>query len=177
MNENLTGKLYVSDTRLGNKLVHAELKIGSENSGKLVSKVRKEAKLLAEKLNIPYIINDGTPGIGCPVIASITGAHFVVIVTEPTVSGFHDMKRVQVLVEKFDIPWACIINKSDLNIEISAEIKQFLIDNKADLLAELPYDNVFTKAVTNGKTVVEYDKTGIIKLELINTWKKIKEII
>ena len=177
MNENLTGKLYISDTRLGNKLVHAELKIGSENSGKLVSQVRKEAKLLAEKLNIPYLINDGTPGIGCPVIASITGANFVVIVTEPTVSCIHDMERVQELVEKFEIPWACIINKSDLNKEMTDKIKKYLSNKNIELLAELPYDNIFTEAVTIGKTVVEYAPNSNIKTELIYTWKKIKEII
>lgn len=175
--ENLAGKFYISKTRLNNTLVHAKLNIAAENSGKLVSKVKKEAKLLAEKTKIPYIIIDGSPGIGCPVIASLTGADFSVIVTEPTVSGLHDMKRVYELIKRFGIKSGCIINKADLNKNITDEIKVFMQEKGIILLAELPYNNVFSRAIISGKTVVEYDTGNIIRKQISKSWEKIKEIV
>jgi MinD superfamily P-loop ATPase len=174
MKDNLTGEFYISKTRLNTFLVHAELRIGAENSGKLVSKVRKEAKQLATKLNVPFVIIDGTPGIGCPVTASITGADYVVIVTEPTVSGIHDLRRVYELVKRFGISAGCIINKADLNEEVAFQIKSFLKSNNIELITELPYDNVFTKAVTSGITVMENDSSQVIKSRLTESWAKIK---
>ncbi len=177
MNENLTGKLYVSETRLKNTLVHAELRIGAENTGKLVSKVRETAKQFAEINNIPYIIVDGSPGIGCPVIASITGADYIVMVTEPTVSGVHDLKRVHELIKKFGIKSGCIINKYDLNKKVAEELKEYLVAEDVDMLGELIYNEIFTKAVTAGKTVIEEDEKKIISPELLKTWKKIRKLV
>lgn len=177
MKDQLTGEFYVSKTRLKTILVHAELRIAAENSGKLVSKVRKEAKHLANKLNVPFVIIDGTPGIGCPVTASVTGADYVVIVTEPTVSGIHDLSRVYELVKRLGIRAGCIINKTDLNEEVSRQVKSFLKINNIELITELPYDNVFTKAVTSGITVMENNSGEIIKSRLTECWTKIKEII
>lgn len=174
MKDNNTGELYISQTRMKNTLVHAQLRIGAENSGKLVTKVRKEAKRIAEQANTHYLIIDGTPGIGCPVIASITGADYVIIVTEPTISGLHDMKRVIKLVKKMGIKSGCIINKEDLNKKVSNEIKGFLKKNNIELLAELPYDNVFTEAVTHGKTVVEFEKCHEIEDILNRCFERIK---
>ena len=176
MKDNLAGDFYISDTRMNNQLVHAALRIGAENSGKLVSKVRKEAKALAEKLSLPYVIIDGTPGIGCPVIASVTGVDYVVMVTEPTISGFHDLERVYELVKKFKIPAACIINKADLNKDVLLQTKVFLEKNNISLLAELPYDNIFTEAITVGKTVVEYNQENEIYKKIESAWNEIKSI-
>ena len=169
----LAGDFYISKTRIGNTLVHARLGIGADNSGKLVTKVKTETKKIAQKNNIPYIIIDGTPGIGCPVAASITGSDLVVIVTEPSQSGMHDMKRAFELVQKFDIKTACIINKADINQNISNEIKIYLKIKDIELLAELPYDEKFSEAITQGQTIVEYDK----KYHEIITdiWKKISK--
>lgn len=177
MNDNLTGKFYISNTCMNNKLVHAELGIAAENSGKLVSKVRQEAQTLAKKTATPYVIIDGSPGIGCPVIASITGADFVIIVTEPTISGFHDLCRVSELVKKFKIQAGCIINKSDLNIDVTEKIKEYIVEEEIELLAELPYDDAFTGAITSGVTVVEYAGDSAIKSTLINSWNKIKMLV
>jgi MinD superfamily P-loop ATPase len=176
MKDNLTGEFYISKTRLENTLVHAKLRIGAENSGKLVTKVRKEAKKIAEQTNTPFLIIDGTPGIGCPVIASITGADYVVIVTEPTVSGLHDMKRACKLVKDLGIKLGCIINKEDLNKQVSLEIKDFLKENNIELLTELPYDNVFTEAITQGNTVVECSLGSKIYDDLKKCWEKLKNI-
>ncbi len=169
----LSGKFFISKSRLGSFLVHARLKIAADNSGKLVTKVRDEAKRIAVEQDKNLILVDGPPGIGCPVVASLTGADYAVIVTEPTVSGKHDMNRVAELLEKMKIPAGVIINKADLNTEIRDEIKDMVKKSGMELISELPYDKIFTDAITQGKTVVEYDK-GIISKLLENSWEKIK---
>jgi len=173
MHPRLAGKFYVSQTRFGNTLVHARLGIAADNSGKLVTKVREEAKKKALEEKKEYVLVDASPGIGCPVVASLTGAHFVVMVTEPTVSGLHDLIRVYELIEKLKLKSACIINKADINAEMASQIKGFLIEKKVDLLAELPYDTKFTEAISIGKTIVEYDK-GRLRDQIVAAWKKVK---
>lgn len=172
MKPNDIGKVFISQTRLDNKLIHASLNIGADNSGKLVTKIREEAKLSAQKLKTKFIIVDGSPGIGCPVIASITGADYIVLVTEPTVSGFHDLQRVYELTEQFSLAVGCIINKADLNSEINIKIKNYLNDKKIELLTELSYDNAFSKAITNGKTIIEYEN-GKLSKQIEKSWIKI----
>ena len=176
MNSRLAGKFYVSKTRFGNTLVHARLGIAADNSGKLVTKVREEAKKIAAEQHSEYILVDASPGIGCPVVASLTGAHFVVLVTEPTVSGIHDLERVYEVIEKLKIKTGCIINKVDINREMANKTKDFLKEKGIPLLGELPYDHQFTKAITIGKTVVEYDD-GVIKALIESSWKKVKELV
>jgi len=122
MKDSYTGNYYLSKTRLGNQLVHAALNIGAENSGKLVTAVRNNARKLAEQENTPFIIIDGTPGVGCPVIASITGTNHVIMVTEPSISGLHDLERVHQLCQHMNIPTSCIINKAHLNEDINKKI-------------------------------------------------------
>ena len=169
------GKCFISGIRTGSTMVHARLSIGSDNSGKLVAKVKNEAKDLAEKQNKIAVLVDGSPGVGCPVVSSLSGASFTVLVTEPTVSGLHDLKRVYELVKKFGIKAGCIINKADLNKSISEDIKNFLKEEEIVLLSEIPYNVKFTDAMTNGKTIVEYDKElGNIISE---SWLKIKKIV
>ncbi len=175
MPEQNVGDWYVSKTKIENTLVHAKLGIGAENSGKLVAKVKNEAKGLAEENNKDYIIVDGSPGIGCPVVSSLSGANFVVLVTEPSLSGLHDLKRVYELVKKFNLKAGCIINKYDINKDVTKDIIQFLNDEAIEYIASLPYDENFTKAMTFGKTIVEYDK-GELKDLIISSWKKIKEL-
>ena len=171
----LVGKLFVSNIKTGSKMVHAHLGIGADNSGKLVAKVKDEAKALALKFEKDYVLVDGSPGVGCPVISSLSGASFAVLVTEPSISGIHDLKRVYELVKKFNIKAGCIINKADVNIEKQAEIKQFLADEGIEHLADLPYDEDFTKAMTLGQTIVEYDNENLTTL-LEQAWEKIKEL-
>ena len=171
----LVGELFVSNIKTGSKMVHAHLGIGADNSGKLVAKVKDEAKALALKFEKDYVLVDGSPGVGCPVISSLSGASFAVLVTEPSISGIHDLKRVYELVKKFNIKAGCIINKADVNIEKQAEIKQFLADEGIEHLADLPYDEDFTKAMTLGQTIVEYDNENLTTL-LEQAWEKIKEL-
>ena len=175
MNEQNVGKWFLSNVKTGTKMVHAKLGIGAENSGKLVAKVKNEAKALAEKEGKEIIIVDGSPGIGCPVVSSLSGASYVVLVTEPSVSGIHDLKRVYELVKKFGIKAGCIINKADINSNKTKEIHTFLKDENIELISEIPYDENFTKAMTLGKTIVEFDDGKIMKI-LEESWKKIKNV-
>ena len=173
MNEQNVGKWFISNTKADNVMVHARLGIGAENSGKLVAKVKNEAKRIAEETDKQFIVVDGSPGIGCPVVSSLSGADFVVLVTEPTVSGLHDLKRVYELVKKFNIPAGCIINKADLNTKVAQQIEKFLKEEKITYIADLPYDEMFTKAMTNGQTIVEYDDANLKNI-VLNSWEKIR---
>jgi len=170
------GNYFVSDIKTGSKMVHAKLTIGADNSGKLVAQVKNEAKKIAELGNYDYVIVDGSPGVGCPVVSSLSGANYVVLVTEPTVSGLHDLKRVYELVHKFNLKAGCIINKFDLNKKMVNEIKDFLKQENINHLADFPYRKEFTEAITNGETIVEYDN-GELKNVVEKTWNKIKTII
>ena len=176
MEEQNVGKWYISTTKAGNSMVHAKLGIGAENSGKLVAKVKNEAKNIAKVENIEFILVDGSPGIGCPVVSSLSGANFVILVTEPTVSGIHDLKRVYKLVKKFNIDAGCIINKYDLNPGNTREIEEYLNTENIVLISKLPYNETFTKAMTVGQTIVEYDNSKLKKI-LTDSWDKIKNIV
>ncbi len=154
--ESLCGKWFVSETRLG-PMVHAKLGVAAENSGKLVSLVRTEAKHLAEEENRRMVIVDGPPGIGCPVIASITGASQVLIVTEPTVSGEHDLERVMGLARHFQIPSLVCVNKWDINEEMTIRIEQKARDLGAGIAGRIRYDQAVTRAQILQKTIVETD--------------------
>ena len=169
------GQWYISNIKTGSVMVHARLAIGADNSGKLVAKVKNEAKQLAKNRNVDFIIVDGSPGIGCPVVSSLSGAHFVILVTEPSVSGLHDLKRVHELVKKFNIKAGCIINKFDINEEVTKEIREFLKKEDIAHISNLPYDDNFTKAMTVGQTIVEFDK-GRLQTILTESWNKIKQL-
>ncbi len=170
------GKWYASNIKTGTTMVHARLGIGADNSGKLVTKVKNEAKIIAKKTKKNYVIIDGSPGIGCPVVSSLSGASFVVLVTEPSVSGLHDLKRVYELVKKFNIKAGCIINKADLNVSKSEEIKQFLKNENIIHIASLPYDETFTEAMTYGQTIIEFSN-GELQSMITDSWNKIKQIV
>ena len=175
MEDQNVGKCYISGVKTGGQMVHARLKAGAENSGKLVAKVKNEARRIAEKTGSELVLVDGSPGIGCPVVSSLSGADFVVLVTEPTVSGLHDLKRVYLLVKKFGIKAGCIINKYDLNSAKADEIKDFLEEENIVHIADLPYDEDFTKAMTEGKTITEYNESSLKEI-LKSGWKKLKVI-
>lgn len=170
--DNHTGWWYISDIKTSSKMVHAQMKAGAENSGKLVAKVKNTAREIAETEEKPFVLIDGSPGIGCPVISSLSGSDYAILVSEPTVSGLHDLKRVYGLIKKFEIPAGCIINKADINQEISDAIVRFLNKNNIDHLTDLPYDLAFTKAMVEGKSIVEYDHDRLKRI-LSDTWETI----
>ena len=176
MHKRLDGEWYISNTRTNSAMVHAKLGIGTENSGKLVATVKNVARQLAEKYNKKYILVDGSPGVGCPVISSLSGAAYVILVTEPTVSGLHDLQRVYELVKKFNLPAGIIINKYDLNLEKHNEILEFAVDEGIEHIANLPYDESFTKAITLGITIVEYDDAEL-KSTIEKAWSRIENIL
>lgn len=163
MQSRLCGYWYESRTRFG-PMVHAALGTGEENSGKLVTTVRQAAHNIAERGGYQNVLIDGSPGIGCPVIASLTNASLAVIVGEPTVSAIGDLKRVCELTKFFDIPSLSIINKSDINEELVSEIEHFCREKDIPIAGKLPYDPVFTRAQLQGKTVFEHDPQGQGKL-------------
>jgi len=149
------GETYISAVGCGT-MVHALLEPGEENSGKLVSHVKKKAKEIAEKKKASLILADGPPGIGCPVIASLSGADLAVVVTEPTKSGIHDMERVILTARHFNVPVKAVINKADLNQENTEIIKEYLDKNEIELIGQVPYSKEFTHAVKRGKPVTEF---------------------
>ncbi len=146
MEENEVGEWFSSHTKFNSPMVHARMNVGAENSGKLVAKVKSEAKRIAEEFSKDFIIIDGSPGVGCPVISSLSGANYVILVTEPSLSGIHDLKRVYELVKKFQLNAGCIINKYDLNMEAYQDIIEYLKLEEIDHLANIPYHENFTKA-------------------------------
>ncbi len=170
--ERRAGEWYVSEARTG-PMVHAHLGIAQENSGKLVSVVRKAASDIAKERDIDLVIVDGPPGIGCAVIASLTGSDLVIAVTEATKSGLSDLVRVHDLAKHFKIPLQVIINKADLNSDVTDEIKKWAKDQGVIILGELPYDPIVTQAMIAGKTVVEYNSSRISK-KIEELWDKIK---
>ncbi len=176
MKDAFAGQLFISTSRVNSPMVHARLGIGADNSGKLVTKVKNEAKTIAKNNRKSFIIIDGSPGIGCPVVSSLSGADLVVLITEPTISGFHDLKRVCEVIKSFKLKAACIINKFDLNIDISNNIHLFINENGITHLVDLPYDENFTKAMINGKTIVEYG-SGALQHAIMGSWEKIKNLV
>jgi MinD superfamily P-loop ATPase len=146
---------------------------GEENSGKLVTEVRKKAREIAAEINADFIINDGPPGIGCSAIASVTGTDAVLLVIEPTLSGLHDAKRLIELVNTFNIPLFAVINKFDLNPEITAKVDAFLKQNNIPLVGQLPFTTKMVESMVHGKTIVEFVPDDSISKEFYSIWKKI----
>ncbi|OGR26839.1 MAG: (4Fe-4S)-binding protein [Desulfobacterales bacterium RIFOXYA12_FULL_46_15] len=170
--ETVCGKWYISDTRFG-PMVHARLGIAQENSGKLVSLIRGEAKKLAAKNNLDLILTDGPPGIGCPVIASIGQATAILIVAEPTVSGIHDMERVGQLSKHFNIPAMICINKYDLNPEQTQKIEDLAQKANITVAGRVSFDQTFTEAMIKAKTIFEYNHDSQASREVRQIWNNI----
>jgi MinD superfamily P-loop ATPase len=168
------GEWFISRTRFG-PMVHAQLFPGAENSGRLVALLRKKARDLARESGRSLILSDGAPGIGCPVISSLSGTDFAVLVTEPTPSGLHDLERVAELCRHFRIPTGVIVNKADLNPENTAGIQRWCADGRAEFLAALPYDPAVTEAMVQRQTVTEFSADGL-SMDIRHTWRRIVEI-
>ena len=172
MRENLAGEWFISDTRFG-PMVHAKLGIAQENSGKLVSLVRRKAKETAEAINAEWVIIDGSPGIGCPVIASVSGVDCAVVVTEPTLSGLHDADRVIKMARHFGILTKLVVNKYDLNIDMTKRIERYCKDSNIDLIGKIPFAESIVEAMVKGKTIIEYIDKKTASL-VSDVWEKIK---
>jgi MinD superfamily P-loop ATPase len=166
------GEWYVSETRFG-PMVHAMLGIAEENSGKLVTLVRQESKKLADARALDLILTDGPPGVGCPVIASIGGAAAVLIVTEPTVSGQHDLERVAQLAHHFNVPAMVCVNKFDLNPDRTRDIEEYSKRKDLLFLGQVPFDPIFIKAIIKGQTVFEYNGNSEAGQVIKQIWGKI----
>jgi len=173
--EAVCGEWFLSNTRFG-PMVHARLSIGAENSGKLVSVVRQEARRLAEETGAEWLLVDGPPGIGCPVIASITGADAVLVVSEPTVAGEHDLERVLALTKHFQILTSICVNKWDVNPEMTSRIEALATQSGATVLGRIPYDRSVTAAQLRGQSVVEWNEEPAAQA-IRNLWKRLSEKI
>jgi len=173
MKERLSGYWFISNTKEG-PMVHARLRIAAENSGKLVSLVRQQAKDLAEKEKKDLILIDGPPGIGCPVIASIGGVNLVLAVTEPTLSGLHDLKRTLEVASHFNIPAMVCINKCDINSENTSIIENYCEEKGIEIAGRIPFDPAVTSAMMNVLSVVEYP-CGEVTEETKKIWRKVEK--
>jgi MinD superfamily P-loop ATPase len=175
MHERLCGQWYESSTRFG-PLVHASLGIGEENSGKLVTTVRKASHATAEDKGYELVLVDGSPGIGCPVIASLTNADVALLVGEPTVSAVGDLQRVSELTAHFGIKTLALINKVDINPDLVQELKSFCSAKAIEIVGELPYAPAFTKAQLKGQTICEYEPQGLGQT-MAGIWTRIESCL
>jgi MinD superfamily P-loop ATPase len=175
MKENLSGHWFISDTKYGS-LVHARLGIAQENSGKLVALVRQQAKQMAEKEKAGFIISDGPPGIGCPVISSLSGANLALLVTEPTLSGIHDLERVLGVCRHFSVPALVCINKYDINRENTRQIESYCSSQGVEVASKIPFDNTVTEAMVQGLPVVEYSDSPVSR-EINLLWQNISGLL
>jgi len=169
MKNSMSGHSFISQTKYG-YLCHARLGIAQENSGKLVALVRQNAKLIAERENLDYIITDGPPGIGCPVISSLSGANLALLVTEPTLSGIHDLERVIGVCRHFGVPVLVCINKYDINEENTRSIENYCFGQGIEVVSKIPFDNMVTEALIKRLPVVEYGD-GRVSREIERLWQ------
>lgn len=172
MEENVSGEWFISETKYG-PMVHARLGIAEENSGKLVTLVRQKAQQIAEEENKDYVIIDGPPGIGCPVIASLANVDLALIITEPTLSGIHDMERIARVSKHFNVLTKVVINKYDLNLKNSEEIKKICADHSIEVLAQLPFSQKVSRSIVQGVSLVEFCNDEIVR-DITHLWDKIK---
>ncbi len=173
MKENLAGHWFISETRFG-PLVHARLGIAQENSGMLVHLVRRKAKETAEQAGLDLTINDGPPGIGCAVISSLSAASLAFIVTEPSVSGIHDMERVLSVCRHFGVPVQVCINKYDVNEEGTRQIEDYCAGQGIDVVARVPFDTKVTEAQVQGVPLVEYTSDFRLVGPLEQAWSAVR---
>ena len=173
--EKVSGHYFLSDTRFG-PMAHARLGIAQENSGKLVTLVRKIARDLAQKNKLEYILIDGPPGIGCPVIAALTGVNLALIVTEPTLSGIHDLERIIELTRHFKIKTLVCVNKYDINPENVQKIEKICAKNSIKIIGNIPYAPGVNKAMREGKTVIEHNHESKISRAIVEMWNMIGDL-
>ncbi|MCD6097993.1 ATP-binding protein [bacterium] len=171
----INGELFVSETRVG-YMVHAHLGIAEENSGKLVTLIREKAKKIAKENGKELVIIDGPPGIGCPVIASMSNATLALAVTEPTTSGEFDLVRIIELTKNMSVPAVVVINKWDINKEVTENIEKTLKKLNVPLIGKIPYDRAFTEAQIHKKSIIEFAESTTTKT-IKNLWKIVREKI
>jgi MinD superfamily P-loop ATPase len=171
LKERISGYAYISKTKYG-PMSHARLNPGEENSGKLVTLVRQNARQITEDKNYELILNDGPPGIGCPVIASLGGVDMGLIVVEPTLSGIHDMERALGLLNHFQIPPLVCINKYDINKENTRKIAEFCESNRIEVAGNIPFDLLVTRAMVAGKPVVGYSPKSLVSKMIKEVWER-----
>jgi MinD superfamily P-loop ATPase len=172
LKERISGYAFISKTAYGT-MSHARLNPGEANSGKLVTLVRHNARQIAEKENHDLILIDGPPGIGCPVIASVSGVDVGLAVAEPTMSGIHDLERALQLLNHFHVtPFVCI-NMYDINRNNTERIVKFCEKNEVEVAGKIAFDPIVTEAMVNGETVVEHSPDSRVSQEIKNAWKKV----
>lgn len=171
MQENIAGEWFVSETKYG-PFVHAKLGIAEENSGKLVSKIRQVASDIAKDKGRDYVIIDGPPGIGCPVIASLSGVDIALIVTEPTLSGLHDAQRVIDAAAHFNVSSKLVINKYDLNTDMTYNIEDFCMKKSVPVIGKIPFEKSVVGSIVAGVPVIEHIDDPV-KEELVKVWKNL----
>ncbi len=172
MEEQRAGQWFRSDTRFG-PLFHAHLFAGQENSGKLVTLVKQQARLLALDTGAELLLVDGPPGIGCQVISAIAGSDLALLVVEPTVSGVHDLERIMSTADHFGVPSSVAINKADLNPARSEEIAAFCAARSVQVVGRIPYDDVVTEAMVHGRPVTEY-ADGPVSQAVRRMWERLR---
>ncbi|MCW4025163.1 MAG: ATP-binding protein [Candidatus Bathyarchaeota archaeon] len=172
----VSGKAFISKTKYG-FMSHAQLFPGEANSGKLVTLVRQNAKVIAEKEGCGLVIIDGSPGIGCPVIASIAGVDAALVVSEPTLSGIHDLTRVLQLLKHFNVqPFICV-NMHDINAENTKKIMDYCKENSVEIVGTVSYNAKFTEAMVNGQTVVEYAPESVVSQQIRGMWSQLFKVL
>ncbi len=175
MKNNLAGEWFISDTKYG-PLVHARLGIAQENSGKLVATVREQAQEIADKSGFDYIVTDGPPGIGCPVISSLSGVGLALLITEPTLSGIHDLERILGVCHHFKVQPLVCINKYDINEKNTRQIEEYCLGQGIEVASRIPFDNVFTEAIVQGLPVIECKGNRVSgKIEAL--WRNVREYL
>jgi MinD superfamily P-loop ATPase len=175
MKDKVGGKTFISETRFG-PLCHARLNPGEEASGKLVTVVRNNAKKIAGERGLELIIIDGSPGIGCPVIASIGGVDLVLIITEPSMSGIHDLERILGVARHFKVKPMVCVNKCDINVGKTKEVEDYCVENNIGLAGEISYDPSFIKAMVEGKTIIEYTENGVTET-IREVWNEVHDTL
>ena len=175
MKERHAGLWFRSETHFG-PLFHARLYAGQENSGKLVTMVRQQANLWGVDHEADYILIDGPPGIGCPVIAACAGADLAILIVEPTIAGVHDLERILATTEHFRVPAALVINKWDLDAERVAEIEHFAEERDIPIAGRVPFDTVVTEAIVQGRPVTAYDEAKV-RASLEQAWHVVRALL
>ncbi|MBN2229806.1 MAG: ATP-binding protein [Candidatus Thorarchaeota archaeon] len=176
MVDHQSGNLYDSTTRIG-RMAHAKLLPGEGNSGRLVTEVRKLGTKMASQEGISTVLIDGSPGIGCPVIATVTGITLGIIVTEPTMSGIHDMQRVLNLLKRFNVRATVIINKYDINLENTKAIEDYCNENDVEVLGRIKFDPIMTKSMVAAQTLPEFAANHEISRLLQKIWNRVSDIL
>ncbi len=170
-----SGFAYISETRFGS-MAHAALHTAEQASGKLVTVVRNNASELAAQQKKNLIIIDGPPGIGCPVISTITGVDLVLIVTEPTLSAIHDLNRILGVAQHFRVPAVVCINKASINPENTKNIEDYCTQKNIQIVGTLPYDTIITQAMIHEQSIIEFSD-GILSKTIREMWNKIQDIL